>query len=364
MSTGFSRVDDLWLDVVERKTVPATSFSNSSVVGVALQTPDQDLRLIRADVFLDFGSSLKDSDRESDDYREKSAYGRVKGALLAAYHFFERISTVVPELNGRRFEQCNIQMTVDFHDTKGFPLHALRTLVKKVHLPLVLPLSESSSDTSAATGAPASLSNSTTPSSTLPATEAVAPAAASSTGVISADFDDAISTSLASVNGVSAVPQISALGTISNPGVYPFTIGMVGAAVGQIRAGLRFLQTVLGVSYLGILHGQDETCTTLWVIMQTEARKVGINLRRFSIDAGSTTLMEEMTDRMEELKDTDYRYFVAVLPPDTMHCFLETGHKAGVLGDEYFWLFGHPEAKHGFERLQYPKGTEGISDRP
>jgi hypothetical protein len=243
-----------------------------------------------------------------------------KAALMAVFHFNNRLDTVVPELD-QRLKTCNVKMTLDFFDTQLSPIEAARVLDQYVHKQ-AFPYQ----------------------------TTAVVGAALSS-----------VSSQLATLNSIRLIPQVSfasASTILDNKGTYPLFGRTVSSNKGKAIVAVDYLQNALNITHFGILYVRDEYGTSYRRALQVEASRRQIKSVAYAIPP--SFMGEGMGAALKLLKESGFHYFIGIFYDSALRPFLREAQIADVIGPGYFWMLGENADSTGLSRLLVPANSSLI----
>ena len=246
---------------------------------------------------------------------------------MAAYHFNNRIESVVPNLrhmliNNETGDECNVRLTLDVYDTARDPAVATRLLSEEVQK-RVLPY-----QTSAVMGAARS----------------------------------AESLPLAILNTIRLIPQVSYTSTstsLNNRDTYAMFGRTIPSNDGDAHAALEYFSGV-GVTHLGIAYVRDEYGTAYRTSLEKAAAKYGIQTYAAAIvwdqDIDDVRLRETVQESIQKMQASGYRYFVGIIFNSVLQILVEEATSAGIMGPGFFWLFSDGIHESFLATLKVPAG--------
>lgn len=258
----------------------------------------------------------------------RQTYVEMAGAaVLALHHFNNGISDAVPELASVD-ERCGrTRFTMDFLDSLHRPIKASEALLQDV-----LKRGKTTPPTTSTTGA--------SPSLPVP------------TAVIGA-YRSAVSGPLATLGGVTGMPQFSAASTstdLDNRDRFPLFGRTVPSAAADAAAAVDYFNTAFdggGVSHFGVLHIKDSYGTSFARALQVAGRDAGMSVTVASLpirgeeDASDPEVRRaHITSAIEQLKRTGVRYFFGVFFYEDYEVVMSEAYRQGIAGHDYFWVFG------------------------
>lgn len=294
------------------------------------------------------GTAPARSDAEA---RKRSSVQDHAAALLLACHHFNtgQITDIVDIGTGstlaKAYADTDVRLTASLYDTQFSPIESTRLLTKVL-------------DGNQARDKP------------LPQ-------------AILGAYRSACTSPTAILSGVNGIPQISyhSSGTdFDNKEQYPLFGRTVPSSGADARAVVDYLKT-LGVQYLGVIFVTDAFGSAYQKSLQDAAGEANPPIRTDSVsfsyksasgpngftaaEVGPDGELEnsegsqEIRNAIQSLKNTKYRYFVAIVGEEHYTRVMAEAHKQGIAGGDYVWLFTGGVDRRTFqdEIARYKKDT-------
>jgi hypothetical protein len=263
---------------------------------------------------------------------------QILSVIMAAHHFNNRVSTIVPKL--ANLSECDIKVTFDVFDTQRLPAYATKQLVLDI-----LPRLE---------------------------TSILNESRKYPTGIVGG-LRSATSQLLAIIGGVSNLTQVSyssVADELDNKDKYPF-FGRVVSPVSDVsKAAAEYFTQELQASHVFVIYVQDSLGTSIFKSFQQRASQLGLVTRSASL-SNEGDIESDIKGALDRLQQSGYRYVYAMLYGTHYETMLPKALARGLAGGGTFWMYphtfefpaqppGHPllEASHGSARLDYPTGSD------
>jgi ABC-type branched-subunit amino acid transport system substrate-binding protein len=257
------------------------------------------------------------------------------GALLmAAYHFNNRVSSIVPRLG--ELESCNIKFSVDALNS----WFDIKTATSQLYSQ-VLPR------------------NYTTATDVQKAKYP--------TGLLGA-FSSAVSASLSILAGASQLTQVSFASSstaLDNKDIYPYFGRIVTSVDGSAGVLAEYLAIEHAATHVYVVYSRYAYGTDYAVAFRNRAAELGIVTlsSSLSVDCTSASECDEYKTVLDAIKASGFRYVFAILQPnDHFLTFVPEAKQAGLIGDDYFWTFGYTKGSvfSGSEELAIASNRSAI----
>mmetsp|Transcript_35922 Transcript_35922/g.66177 ORF Transcript_35922/g.66177 Transcript_35922/m.66177 type:complete len:1120 (-) Transcript_35922:228-3587(-) len=266
--------------------------------------------------------------------RPRSSVQDHAAALLLACHHFNNgmiadvLGPIENDVLAKAYESTDVRLTASLYDTQFSPIESTRLLTKV-------------------------LDGSPTRDKPLPQ-------------AILGAYRSACTSPTAILSGVNGIPQISyhSSGTdFDNKEQYPYFGRTVPSSGADARAVVDYLKT-LGVTYLGVIFVTDAFGSAYQKSLQDAAGEADPPIRTdsvsfsyksasggsngyFSVDvspngepsSGGGQGGQEIRNAIQSLKNTEYRYFVAIVGEEHYSRVMAEAAEQGIAGGEYVWLF-------------------------
>lgn len=245
-------------------------------------------------------------------------YEHILAILLAAYHFNNRIATVVPQLANLVGEKsCDIRFSVEVVDTEFNPLFACRRLLEDV-----LPRKELKKEFEPIIA------------------DHIVEAMKYPTGIVGA-ARSAVSSPLAVLAGIHNLTQVSytsAAQSLDNKSKYPYFGRTIVGVSGISKVTAEFYAS-LGATHVFCVYIRDVFGIDFYAAFVQYAAELGITTESASL-ASISECQEcqdhDMNAALDVLQSSGYRYVFAIV--DVIK-FMPIALERGLAGNEYFWLF-------------------------
>ena len=237
------------------------------------------------------------------------------GALLAAHHFNNRISSVVPRLG--ELDDCDIVFSFDVFNTLGNPILASTYLINDV-----IPRGEEGAS---------------------PEDKAKYP-----TGLLG-EFLSSVSQPLAVFSGVKQVTQVS-FGSSSTvldyKDIYPYFGRVVTSVDYTANVAAQYFRNELKATNVYMIYTRDSFGIDYARSFQQHAAENKLVTSSYSISPSCVDPVEceEFKNALLDLRNSDVRYVFAILQDLKVHHYqtlVSMALKEGLVGDDYFWTFSY-----------------------
>jgi hypothetical protein len=233
---------------------------------------------------------------------------------LAMRHFNERNPRVLPHLP-QTLADCNIQLSMEMHDSRFSPIYAARHLQEIVFRETQTPIA------------------------------------------LVGGARSAVSQTLSILAGVYELPQISASSTaaaLDNKDSSPFFARTVPTNSNDAKATILYLNS-LGVSHLGVIFIQDEFGTAFHAQLLEEAFKLDMTIVSSSFDESTHSIVTGI----KQMRESGLRYFMGIFNPKTWKTVVREAKRAGIIGSpKYSWLLSDASLELTQPEFRLDRDTE------
>lgn len=282
--------------------------------------------------------------------RKRSSVQDHAAALLLACHHFNTgkladILDIGNDVLAKAYAETDVRLTASLYDTQFSPIESTRLLTKVLD---------------------------GSPERHKPLPQAILGA-----------YRSACTSPTAILSGVNGIPQISyhSSGTdFDNKEQYPLYARTVPSSSADARAVVDYLQT-LGVRYLGVIFVTDAFGSAFQKSLQDAAGEADPPIRTDSVsfsyksasgpngytaaevgpdgELASSEGSQEIRNAIQSLKNTKYRYFVAIVGEEHYSRVMREAYEQEIAGGDYVWLFTGGVDRRTFqdEIAQYRKDT-------
>ena len=228
---------------------------------------------------------------------------QILSVIMAAHHFNNRVSTIVPKL--ANLSECDIKVTFDVFDTQRLPAYATKQLVLDI-----LPRLE---------------------------TSILNESRKYPTGIVGG-LRSATSQLLAIIGGVSNLTQVSyssVADELDNKDKYPF-FGRVVSPVSDVsKAAAEYFTQELQASHVFVIYVQDSLGTSIFKSFQQRASQLGLVTRSASL-SNEGDIESDIKVALDRLQQSGYRYVYATLYGTHYKAMLPKALDRGLAGGEPF----------------------------
>jgi hypothetical protein len=287
-----------WDDLRETNTGTFETQNGSAVYRVTLDTNETHVRLAHVVSIIPFSERLANGTRRLID-----SFGHGgSSVILAIQHFNERSSLIVPNLN-KILGDCNVYLTTDIRDTQLSPIVASKTVLEyfgRSHNDPSLPF-------------PVALCGATRSAVTEPLS------------VLSGVYETTV------VNGQSTSSSLD------NKDMFPTFTRTLPTNRVDSKAVVAYFKS-LGVTHFGVLFIKDPYGSEYNRDLMSEANNEKMTVISAAWDDGDEG---SIVSALEKLRDTEFRYFFAILAPaiDIHKLVIRNAIKLELMGTEHVWLY-------------------------